>query len=119
MNHILFLTMMMIILSIGFSGCKKNDHQKRKTLEKIYVFYKDGKIGECKYNGQTVYSAILNAYDANGQIYNKNGDVIGSCNYAWGKADDICKQITDCKSIYVVEDNIWREPAINKYNLGK
>jgi hypothetical protein len=34
MNPNLFLAIIVIILSIGFLGCKKNDNQKRKTLEK-------------------------------------------------------------------------------------
>lgn len=90
-----------------------------KTLEKLYKAYENGAISECKYNGQTVYSAALNVYDAGSRIYDKEGNAIGSCNYAWGNVDSICSQLMDCEVIYRVKDNIWGQPPVDKYGLGK
>lgn len=114
------LTMTLIlIMAIGISGCKKNDFENKKTLKKLYKTYKNGKISECKHNGQTVYSAGLNAYDAGSEVYDKDGKQIGTCNFAWGQPDSICGQLTDCETIYRVKNNIWGQPAVDKYGLRK
>ncbi len=113
-----FLTMTLILL-IGISSCKKTEFENQETLKELYKIYKNGSISECKYNGQTVYSAGQNAHDVGGAVYDKDGQAIGTCNFAWGKPDTICSQITDCETIYCVKDNIWGQPAIDKYGLGK
>jgi len=120
-NQIKLFTLLtlILILSIGISSCKKDDFENKQTLKKLYKTYKNGEISECKYNGQTVYSAGLNAYDAGGAVYDKDGKQIGTCNYAWGQPDPICGQLTDCETIYRVKDNIWGQPAVDKYELGK
>ena len=115
----LFLLTMTVLLSIGVLSCDKNNIENKDTLKELYKVYKNGEIDECKYNGQTVYCAGLNAYDAGSVIYDKNGKQIGSCNYAWGNVEPICGQLKNCEVIYRVKDNIWGEPAVDKYRLGK
>lgn len=110
---------MTLVLSIGISSCKKDNFENKQTLENLYKTYKNGEISECKHNGQTVYSAGQNAYDASGAVYDKDGKQIGTCNFAWGQPDAICGQLTDCETIYRVKDNIWGQPAVDKYGLGK
>ena len=119
-NKIIFLTMTMM-LSIGLSSCDKDntENENKETLKELYKVYKNGEIDECKYNGEIVICAGINAYDAGSVIYDKNGKGIGSCNYAWGSVDEICNQLTDCEVIYRVENNIWGLPAVDKYGLGK
>jgi hypothetical protein len=117
-SKLIFLAMI-VILSIGASSCDKNNIENKETLKKLYEMYKDGEIDECKYNGKTVYCAGLNAYDAGSAIYDKDGKLIGECNYAWGNVDPICGQLIDCKVIYRVRNNIWGEPAVDKYGLKR
>src|SRR5690625_2071687 len=120
-NHIKIFTLltMIFILSIGISSCKKDNFENKQTIKELYKTYKNGEISECKHDGQTVYSTGLNAYDAGGAVYNKNGKQIGTCNYAWGQPDPICGQLTECEVIYRVKDNIWGQPAVDKYGLEK
>jgi hypothetical protein len=115
----LILLTMTVLLSIGILSCDKNNIENKKTLRKLYKMYKNGEIDECKYNGQIVYCAGLNAYDAGSVIYDKDSKQIGSCNYAWGNVDTICAQLKNCKVIYRVKNNILGEPAVDKYGLGK
>ena len=110
---------MAAIISFGFSGCKKEEPVNRVTLEKLYTSYKDGIISECRYNGQVVYSAGINALDAGETVYDKDGKELGKCNYGWGNVDPICSQLTGCEVIYRVKDNIWGQPAVDKYGLGR
>ena len=116
-NLILFALTTM--LTIGLTSCKKNSFENASTLRKLYKTYKNGEISECKHNGQTVYSTGLNAYDAGGAVYDKDGKQIGTCNFAWGQPNPICVQLTDCETIYRVKDNIWGQLAVDKYGLGK
>lgn len=105
-----------IILTLN--SCKKDDFEKENTLHNLYKSYKNGEINECYYNGDLVYSAGLNAYDAGGTIYDKEGNQIGTCNYAWGQPDEICEKLEDCETIYRIKDNIWGQPEVDKYGLG-
>ena len=95
-------------------GCHK-DVPNYKTLKELAKTA--GMISECQLNGETVYDVSLNAYDAGSTIYNTDGEVLGTCNYAWGTPDSICAQLSGCKIIYCVEDNIWGEPAVDVYGL--
>lgn len=113
-----FLTMT-FSLSIGISNCQKDNIENEATVKQLFEAYKNGEISECKYNGHTVYSAGLNAYDAGSDVYSKDGKQMGSCNFAWGIVDSICSQLTDCKVIYRVKDNIWDQPAVDEYGLDK
>ena len=116
MKKVVSITLVAII-TMFFYSCEKDNN--KATLKKLYKMYKDGEIDECKYKGDIVYCAGLNAFDAGAVIYDKDGKQIGSCSYAWGPVDSICKQLTNCKVIYRVKNNIWGEPAVDKYGLGK
>jgi hypothetical protein len=115
----LIVILFTLLFTLGIHSCKKDSNIYESTLTKLYKAYKNGEISECKYNGATVYGAGLNAYDAGVMLYDKEGRTIGNCNYAWGQPDAICSQITDCQTIYRVKDNIWGQPAVDKYGLGK
>jgi hypothetical protein len=108
---------MTLLMSIVISSCMKDDFENKQTLKDLYKTYKNGEIVECKHNGQTVYKAGLNAYDAGNVVYDVNGKQIGICNYFGGQIDSICGQLTDCEAIYRVKDNIWGQPAVDKYGL--
>ncbi|OJU77542.1 MAG: hypothetical protein BGO09_04995 [Bacteroidetes bacterium 47-18] len=113
-----FVLTLITMLTLVATSCQKNEIENKKTLKKLYKIYKDGSISECKYNGQTVYTGMHNAFDAGMTIFDKDGQRMGTCNYAWGPADPICDQLTDCKKIYMVKDNLWGEPAVDKYRIG-
>lgn len=103
-----------------FSNFQNDSVKNGKVLKKLYKIYKDGEISECKYKGETVYSATLNAYDADVRVYDGKGKEIGSCNYGWGdRVDTVCRQLTDCKVIYRVKGNIWGMPAVDEYGLAE
>ncbi len=78
-----------------------------------------GEIDECKYKGELVYVAGSNYYDAGSAVYDKHGNSIGTCNYAWGPVDSLCKQLTNCEVIYRVKDHITGLPSVDKYKLTK
>ena len=99
--------------------CEKDKADNWNILKELYQQYKDGEIDECTYNDETVYIAGINAYDAGATVYDYNGDIIGSCNYAWGGVDSICGQLNDCKVIYRCDNHITGEPPVDKYGLGK
>lgn len=107
------------LMSMMITSCEQDEIDNWKTLKKLYTIYRNGEIDECKYNGQTVYTAGLNAYDAGDVVYDKDGEIIGACNYAWGNVDSICGQLTDCKVIYRVENNIWGLEPVDKYGLKR
>lgn len=115
----LFILTLTTMLVIGLTNCKKDDFENASTLKKLYETYKNGSIDKCKYNGQTVYFVELNIYDAGSIIFDKDGNQIGTCNYAWGHADAMCEQLEECETVYRVKDNIWGKPEIDKYGLGK
>ena len=89
------------------------------TVEKIYQdnFFL-GSINECMHNNNKVYVSELNIYDAGSSIYDRRGNQIGSCNYAFGPVDDLCTEVEDCISVYTIENNIWGRPAVDKYGLN-
>jgi hypothetical protein len=100
-----------------FLSCKKNP-DNWSTIKSLHKTYENGEMSECTLDGEKVYHCGLNAYDAGSSIYNAEGDLIGTCNYAWGTPDSICGQLEDCVVIYRVKDNIWGRPSIDKYDLG-
>lgn len=106
-------------VSSEYPDVRNYNTKNMKALKELYKRYKDGEIRECIYKGQTVYCAGINAYDAGSYVYDREGNEIGRCNYAWKNVDSICEQLTDCEVIYRVKGNIWGLPAVDKYQLGK
>ena len=89
-----------------------------QTLRVLYERYKRGKIERCMLDGAVVYKAGLSAADAGSVIFNWDGVKIGSCNYGWGTPDSACHELQGCDAIYRVANNIWDEPAVDKYGLA-
>ncbi|NOQ72275.1 MAG: hypothetical protein GQ574_09755 [Crocinitomix sp.] len=116
MKNITSILSLFLFMALAFSCNKKNDNIN--TIKKLHKTYKNGEISECTYEDETVYSCGINAYDAGGVIYDKDGEIIGSCNYAWGTPDTICGELEDCTVIYRVADNIWGQAHVDKYDLG-
>lgn len=114
-----FMLILTTMLTISLTGCGQHDFENAETLKELYKTYKNGSITECKHNGKIVYSAGLNMTDAGGSVFDKDGQLIGSCNFAWGKPDAICSELAACETVYRVKDNIWGLPAVDKYGLGK
>ncbi len=100
-------------------GCNKEDTWHRNVLQALYKVYKQGEIDECRLNGKLVYVAGLNAYDAGAEIVDTTGRKLGSCNYAWGQVDSICKQLKSCEVVYRCEDHITGQPFVDKYGLSR
>lgn len=112
--RLVFLSFGLIVL---FSACTKDKPENWKTIKELHKSNEDARISSCKYDGATVYTVELNAYDAGTVIYNAEGNQIGSCNYAWGSVDQACNDLEDCEVIYCPEDNIWGHSAVDKYGL--
>lgn len=120
-----------VLLSLSLMACsavkpsEKNTMKKdatdlpenREVLLKLYGRYKNGEIAACKYDGQTVYCAMINAYDAPSVVYDAGGNEIGSCNFAYGHVDSVCWKLTGCEVIYRVKNNIWGAPAVDNFGL--
>lgn len=102
-------------VSLVVFGCHKSvpNYSVLKKIAKTA-----GIISECQLNGQKVYQAGINAYDAGTIIYSYNGEILGVCNYAWGNVDTICNELLDCNIIYCVKNNIWGQPAVDIYGLN-
>lgn len=112
------ITLLTIVTAVTMTNCNKNKPDNWHTLKKLHKTYKNGEISECSYNDETVYSAAINAYDAGNAVYDKDGKQIGTCNYNSGSVDAICGQLQGCEVIYRVDNNIWGQPAVDKYGLG-
>lgn len=90
---------------------------KEDALKNLYLTYRKGKIEQCDWNGQQVFSCMLSAYDAPTVIFDSTGKKIANCNYAFNRVDSICREVTNCKTIYCADTNIWGEPGVDIYNL--
>lgn len=99
----ILLVVVPALVLCGASIPKKDSVRNVKTIKMLYKEYKNGEISECKYKGKTVCRAVLNAYDAASHIYDTEGNLIGTCNYAWGMPDPICWELTDFEVIYRVK----------------
>lgn len=115
-NKILILASLTWLCLIR-AGCHKEE--AKGTLEVLYSTYRNAMIEECTHEGNTVYKCSMNAYDAGSAIYDEAGNLIADCNYAWGKPDAMCNQLSGCKVVYCVKDNIWGRPPVNVYGLKK
>lgn len=117
--NVKILIMLILFVFMGIISCEKDKNETPKVLKDLYVKFKNGDIEEASYNGQTVYIAGLNAYDASSAIYDKNGKIIGNCNYAWGQVDSICVKIQNVVVVYRCKNHISGEPYVDKYGLDK
>ena len=115
MNHII-LSLVFVILILP--SCNKDEDIELSTLKELYKTYENGEISECVYNGEVVYLAGINAFDAGSLVYDTDGNEIGRCSYAWSLVDEICNQLTTCEVIYRGDNHISGEPPIDKYELG-
>jgi|GEM_PF-1600529 len=86
-----------------------------KGLKKAFKLYKNGQISECQTAGQIYYSASSNVYDGGGQTFDVNGKVVGKYQGFTGTYTGV--KLENCKTIYVIPDNIWGLDALNTYNL--
>ena len=107
-----------VTLLVFLNACNKKV-ENGSVLHSLHNIYKDGSISECHLHGQLVYSAGLNAYDAGSTIYDTLGTPIGTCNYAWGPVDPMCKQLESCEVIYRGYNDISGQPFTDKYGLSK
>lgn len=98
---------------------EQNDNEKIVVLKRLYSKFRNGQISECKLQGKQVYTATYSALDAPVLIFDTTGVQIGTCNYAWGRYDAICRELENCDVIYRIKDNIWQMPAIDKYGLAR
>ena len=114
-NTVTFLLSCFLFFSLG---CSKYDSNKTKGIKKIHKDFSDGFISECQLDEVLVYLAGHNAYDAGNSVYNVDGELMGICNYAWGKPDTICLKLTNCETVYCIPDNIWGKEETDNYDLG-
>lgn len=117
--NLLNIGIISMVILIGILSFQKDDNlDNMDNIKKLYETFQHGKIVACKFKGERVYYAHLSCRDCSTIIFNKNGKHIGTCNYSWIKRiDSICNQITDCKVIYRVENNIWGDSPVDKYGL--
>lgn len=112
------LLVLLIMSAFSLLNCHSDTIENKATLQRLYQLYRDGDIEQCKYKGETVYSAGISAVDAGGAIYDKDGNILGTCNFAWGTPDPICFQLTDCVVIYRCKNHISNLPPVDLYGLG-
>lgn len=119
MKNLIKLTLIISIVFTSFSSCRKDEAITKAGLHTIYSKHKNGSIAECECKGQKVYCAGMNYYDGGFGIYDTTGRLIATCNWAWGSADTLCSQITNCETIYRCNNHITGQPFIDKYGLSK
>lgn len=107
------------LLASSLAFCKKNNVDDWKTIKKLYQTYKNGEISECKLNGVKYFVAGLNAFDAGAYIYDKDGNKVASCNYAFGEVDSICGKLQECEVVYREKNHISGQAPVDKYKLNK
>ena len=111
----------LIVYHIGTIHRKfeKKINSKLTVLRTIFEDYKDGEIDECYLNGNKVYIAGLNFYNAGIVIFDTSGKMIGEYNYAWNDIEKFYKKLNSCKVIYRCRNHISGAPAIDIYDLSK
>jgi hypothetical protein len=106
-------------LGIGASACDKDRTGQETAVKKLFAVYSNGEISECHHKGARVYSASVNAHDAETRIYDAEGKETGSCFYSTGAVDAICNDLDECETIYRCTNHISGQPAVDKYGLSK
>ena len=115
--RILSLTGFLLFLLMS---CKSNStatQQDNSVLQDLYEVFKEGEISECMLDGEMYYVAAWNAYDAGSEIYDSKGNKVGVCYYSTNQVHDLCDKLVNCEVVYCVENNIWGETPVNKYDL--
>jgi|APDOM4702015191_1054821.scaffolds.fasta_scaffold34105_3 hypothetical protein len=115
-----FIAAAIVMLSTATISCNNDGLDPKPNydvLKKLYTTYKDGEISIGKYNNEVVYVAGINAFDAGSVIYDKNGDKIGECNFAWGSVSPICGKITDQEVVYRCKNHITGMPPADRFGL--
>lgn len=116
MKHlILFLGISLVYLS----GCRKDDPLQHEVVRKLHAQNPRGEISECWVNNQKVYCLGQLVYDGGTTVYDELGNKIGTCNYAWGPVDSICRNLDSCEVIYRPKNNMFNWPFIDKYGLSR
>ena len=118
-KHRQYLLMLPLVGIAAWVGCKKDTTSTPQVVKDLYATYQNGEISEARLDGQTVYVAGFNAADAGTEIYNKNGENIGTCNYAYGQVDAICSQLQNEQVVYRCKKHITGKPYIDTYGLDK
>lgn len=110
----LFSIFLLLGTFLNFTNCK-NEKIHAEPLSQLLETYENGVISECMFNGAIVYTAELNTHDAILFIYDMDGNQIGNCH--WAQPDQMCSELKECEVIYRVNNNIWGQPAVNKYGF--
>ena len=105
-SHTLIPLIFASVLLFSFSCKNRKVDGKENIGMKLYETYKEGEIERCMHNGAVVYKCAHNAYDAGNEIYDAKGVKIGSCYYSSRQVDPICKDLTDCQTIWRREGNM-------------
>lgn len=111
-----FFTIFLCSLILALS-CKKESTQRSSVLKQLHTQYKDGEIDQATYQGEMVYVTGINAYDSSTSIYDKNGNVIGGCDYSYGLIDPICYELSEQKVIYRCENHLSGKPPVDIFKL--
>ena len=86
-------SLLALLLFLLSGSCEKQE-MDHEGLALLYQTYKNGEISECQLEGETVYLASLNQVDSPMKIFDIRGRELAECNYAWGKVDPLCEQLS-------------------------
>jgi hypothetical protein len=114
-----YLILFLVTSLLYLGGCRKDEPLQHEVLRKLYEQNSSGEISECWLNNQKVYCLSQLVFDGGTIVYNESGNKIGTCNYAWGPIDSICKNLDSCEVIYRPKNNMFNWPFIDKYGLSK
>lgn len=113
------LRLLLLLFLLPALSCEKERSEQAAVLEVLYQTYADGEISECVLEGEKVYTGSQNLVDNPTMVYDQQGNQLAECNYAWGKVDAICEELTNCEVVYRVADHISGNPAVDKYGLAR
>ncbi len=105
-----YASFVMILL---FMACSKDAINKVPTDPNCGMEVPFNEISWCELEQDTVYVVSYLVYDGGSYIFDTCGNKIGTCNYAWGPVDEICKELSNCKVVYRVNDLLHHRPDVN------
>ncbi|AMS25828.1 hypothetical protein AEM51_01210 [Bacteroidetes bacterium UKL13-3] len=111
--------MLALLMLFALSQCKRDEPIALTTPGKFYHKYTRGQISECWMVGTMYYVAGDLAYDSGATIYDRSGNSVASCNYAWGRVYAMCNRMDSCRVIYRSEGNMHNLPFVDIYGLSK